>query len=87
MVSSLPAATYYVDSLNGSDGNDGLSPSRAWQTIERANQPTYGPGDSILLKRGCVWQGPGFKANGNGSVQSPITLADYGDAHLAVAGH
>jgi hypothetical protein len=84
MVSSLPAATYYVDSLNGSDGNNGVSASSAWQTIDRVNQMTYGPGDSILLKRGCVWQGPGFKAKGNGSVQSPIVLADYGEAHLAL---
>src|SRR5213593_4055041 len=29
LISSLPAATYYVESLNGSDGNDGLSPSSA----------------------------------------------------------
>ena len=84
MAAWLPAATYYVDSLNGSDGNDGLSPSRAWRRIERVNQVTFAPGDSILLKRGCVWQGAGFKAKGNGSVQSPITLADYGEANLAL---
>jgi hypothetical protein len=81
-VLSLGAATYYVDSLNGSDGNNGLSLSSAWQTMARVNQATYGPGDSILLKRGCVWQGPGFKAKGNGTVQSPITLADYGEPTL-----
>jgi hypothetical protein len=50
--------------------------------MNRANQPAYAPGDHILLKRGCVWQGTGFKAKGNGSVQSPVTLADYGDANL-----
>ena len=82
VVSSLPAATYYVDSLDGGDAKSGLSPSNAWRTIERANQEIYVPGDSILLRRGCVWQGAGFKANGNGSVPSPITLADYGDANL-----
>lgn len=82
LVSSLPAASYYVDSLNGSDANTGVSSSSAWQTIQRVNQTPHAPGDSILLKRGCVWQGTGFKANGNGSVLSPITLADYGDANL-----
>jgi len=71
-----------VDCLNGSDGNDGLNPSSAWQTIQRVNQAVLGPGDSILLKRGCTWQGTGFKANGSGSVALPITLADYGDARL-----
>src|SRR6266852_7043715 len=67
---SLSAGTYYLDCLNGSDGNDGLSPSSAWQTIQRVNQAAFGPGDSILLKRGCTWQGTGFKANGSGSVRS-----------------
>ena len=81
-LSSLSAGTSYVDCLNGSDGNDGLSPSSAWQTIQRINQAAFGPGDSILLKRGCAWQGTGFKANGSGSVALPITLADYGDARL-----
>src|SRR5438094_805916 len=81
-LSSLSAGTYYVDCLNGSDGNDGLSPSSAWQTMQRVNQAAFGPGDSILLKRGCTWQGTGFKANGSGSIALPIVLADYGDAQL-----
>jgi hypothetical protein len=80
--SSLSAGTYYLDCLNGSDGNDGLSPSSAWQTMQRVNRAAFGPGDSILLKRGCTWQGTGFKANGSGSVALPIVLADYGDAQL-----
>jgi len=76
------AATYHVDCQNGSDSNDGLTPSTAWRTIDRANLPAYGPGDAIRLKRGCVWQGTGFKAKGNGSVAAPITLEDYGDPTL-----
>ena len=82
LVSDLHAATYYVDCQKGDDTNDGLSPVVAWRTIDRANQPAYGPGDRILLKRGCVWQSTGFKAKGNGSAGFPITLADYGDANL-----
>ena len=78
----LAAATYYVDCQLGRDSNDGLSSLRPWQTISRANQQTYAPGDNILLKRGCVWQGTGFKARGNGSVQAPIILADYGATNL-----
>jgi hypothetical protein len=78
----LLGATYHVDSQSGNDGNSGLSPLSAWRTINRANQPVYAPGDSILLKRGGSWQGTGFKANGNGDAQSPIILADYGDPNL-----
>jgi len=78
----LKAATYHLDCQNGRDQNDGLSPATAWQTLARANQQTYGPGDSLLLKRGCLWQGPGFKARGNGTALAPITLADYGATNL-----
>ena len=76
------ATTYYVDCKRGSDTNNGTSTSTAWKTIARVNLNTYLPGDSILLKRGCVWSEPGFKAQGNGTVASPITLADYGAGAL-----
>lgn len=76
------AAIYYLDSANGNDAADGLSLSNAWRTISRANQVVYAPGDSILLKRGGVWSGAGFKANGQGTMQQPILLADYGDARM-----
>ena len=81
-VERLAAATYHLDCQSGRDQNDGLSPATAWQTLTRANQQTYGPGDSLLLKRGCLWQGPGFKARGNGNALAPITLADYGPTSL-----
>src|SRR2546428_110382 len=82
LANGAPAATYYVDCEHGRDGNDGRTAVSAWQTIARANQQSYGPGDSILLRRNCTWHGPGFKASGSGSVAAPILLADYGEANL-----
>ncbi len=83
---SLPiaghAATYYLDSTTGSDSNDGLSQATAWQSIDRANQNVYSAGDRILLRRGGQWHGTGFKAQGSGSPEAPILLADYGDPGL-----
>src|SRR6266568_2340824 len=76
------ASTYYINCSKGSDNNAGTSASTAWKTIARANLQTYLPGDSILLKRGCVWSEPGFKSKGNGAAGSPITLADYGTGAL-----
>ena len=32
-------ATYFVDASTGADGNSGLSPTKAWQTIGRVNRP------------------------------------------------
>src|SRR5271157_3850465 len=49
------ATTYYVSSSAGSDSNTGTSSSTAWQTIAHVNGQTFSPGDSILFKRGDVW--------------------------------
>jgi len=85
---SAPAAgIFYVDCAAGNDANNGTSTSTAWRTLGRASQPSYGPGSQILLKRGCVWTGAAgspatFAGKGNGTVASPITLADYGTGNL-----
>jgi len=47
--------TYYVSSSSGSDANSGTSANVAWQTIAHVNGQTFQPGDSILFKRGDVW--------------------------------
>src|SRR5690606_17119409 len=49
---------YYVDCSAGKDGNPGTSPALAWKSINKANNATLRPGDSLLFKRGCAWQGP-----------------------------
>ena len=49
----------YVSSSQGSDANDGLSPLRPVQTINRARQLTRnGYPDWILFKRGDTWNVP-----------------------------
>jgi hypothetical protein len=45
---------YYV-SNSGNDANNGLTPATAWQTLHKVNVSTFSNGDSILLKRGDVW--------------------------------
>lgn len=42
--------TYYVDSENGKDTNDGLSEGKAFQTLNKVNDLTLGAGDRVLLK-------------------------------------
>src|SRR5580658_4807186 len=49
------AATYYVSSSTGSDTNSGTASTAAWQTIAHVNAQTFQPGDSILFRRGDVW--------------------------------
>src|SRR5882757_5636651 len=38
---SVSAATYYVNSTDGSDLNSGLSPSLAWQTLAKVSASSW----------------------------------------------
>lgn len=72
-----PATTYYVSSSSGSDSNSGTSSSAAWQTIAHINAQTFQPGDSILFKRGDVWN-ESLVPPSSGTSSNPITFDAYG---------
>lgn len=69
--------TFYVDSETGADGNDGLSPHRAWRSLERINAAELKPGDTVRLKRGCAWRGTLVPVSGNEG--APVTYTAYGE--------
>jgi hypothetical protein len=81
----LPAVTaratnYYMDSVAGSESNDGKSPSTAWKTLtatSKANTTTFQPGDQLLFKRGCSWTGF-LHLLGNGSSTARLVVDAYG---------
>ena len=49
------AAIYYIDATMGNNQNNGLSPSTAWEYISKINSSIFNPGDTILFKRGNIW--------------------------------
>lgn len=51
------SGTEYYVSNNGADGNDGLTPETAWQTINHVNMQDLKPGDTVYFKRGDIWRG------------------------------
>lgn len=60
---------FYV-SPNGSDTNDGRSPSKPWKTLEKANSAPNG--SVILIECGSMWRGYfGTRSN--------LTYSHYGD--------
>ncbi|MGA7909441.1 MAG: hypothetical protein WCA16_18685 [Candidatus Sulfotelmatobacter sp.] len=71
------AATYYVSSSTGNDSNSGTSGGAAWQTIAKVNAQTFQPGDSVLFKRGDVWN-ESLVPPSSGTSGNPITLDAYG---------
>jgi hypothetical protein len=76
--SSLASATtYYVSSSAGSDASNGTSASTPWQTIGHVNAQTFQPGDSVLFKRGDVWNESLAPAS-SGTSGNPITFDAYG---------
>ncbi len=71
--------TYYVDSVNGSDSNNGTSPATAWKTLTKVNNTTFGQGDNILFKAGCSWTGTTqLYPKGSGVSGNPIRIDTYG---------
>lgn len=76
---------YYVDAVNGDDSNDGLSEETAWKTLTKASSiRQLKEGGSILLKRGCVWNGEQlYVKNAEGTEENPIIIGSYGDENAA----
>lgn len=75
-VLSPVGTTYYVDTA-GDNHDSGTSAMQAWADFTNVNARTFQPGDSILLKRGCVWH-QRFTLSGAGSPGWFITIAAYG---------
>ena len=73
------ATTYYVDAVNGNDNNSGLSPSSAWQTINKVNNFTYASGDVIAFNRGQSFTGYTLTPNADN-----LTFTAYGTGNIPV---
>jgi len=57
LAGSLFSATYHVDSTDGDDARDGLSPAAAWRSLDKVNAADVKPGDRVLFRRGGLWRG------------------------------
>ena len=72
---------YYVDFTSGNDTNQGTSPAAAWKTITKVNYEmnNFIAGDSILFKRGEVWNEDRlYIENISGSSLNDIVFGAYG---------
>ncbi|WP_029191529.1 hypothetical protein [Paenibacillus elgii] len=71
------SVTYYVDSAEGKDTNNGKSEGAAWKTLVNVNKLTLKPGDQVRFKKGGTWQGT-LKLKGSGTESNRIIVANYG---------
>jgi hypothetical protein len=80
---AVPAgATYHVDALAGNDAASGWA-AAPWRTLARVNRQVFAPGDTLLFKAGCRWQGQ-LEPQGSGSDGRPIRIDRYGEGALPV---
>jgi parallel beta-helix repeat protein len=75
--------TRYIDATQGNDNNDGLCSDRAWKyspgmSGATGNAASYSPkpGDSILFKRGEIWNNRLYISS-SGTEGNPITYSTY----------
>lgn len=79
----LSATTYYIDSSQGNNSYSGTSITSPWQTINKINNFHFQPGDSILFKKGQIWQ-ECLDFPSSGSALHPIVIGSYGDGELPI---
>ncbi|MBN8885107.1 MAG: right-handed parallel beta-helix repeat-containing protein [Rudaea sp.] len=77
------AATYYIDSVNGSDSAAGTSAATAWQTLAKVSATTFAAGDQILLHTDQRWAGQ-LHPKGSGAAGSPIVISSYGGGAMPI---
>ena len=80
------AASYYVSSSAGDDGNAGTSATAPWRTIARINQVHLTAGDRIYLKAGDKFLDAGlvFSESDTGTAATPIVVDIYNGTERAV---
>ncbi len=79
--SAATGTTYYVDSKGGNDSNDGTSESKAFKTLEKVNGLNLEPGDTVLLKKGSVFEDQALKftKEDSGTAEAPVKVSTYGE--------
>ena len=73
-----PGRTYHVDSADGDDARDGLTPATAWKSFANVTNLTLGPGERLLLKRGSVFNEE-LTLSARGSAENWAEIGAYGE--------
>ena len=77
-----PRRSFYVD-CQGDDRQTGLNAPAAFQHLARINTMKLLPGDHVLLRRGCTFNGPLLAAS-SGTASAPVVYAAYGNGPAPV---
>ena len=72
---------YYVDSVNGDDGNCGTQENAPLRSLERVNGLKLQPGSEIRFCRGGSWKGM-LVLRDSGTRFEPIRISSYGEGEM-----
>ncbi len=76
--------TYYLDSIDGDNGNDGSSPEKAWKDLGGFYADSLGAGDKVLFRCGgtydCAVTLMGLKA----TKEAPFVISSYGEGERPI---
>ena len=75
------AADYYIDSVDGSDSNSGLSTSSPWKSHGKVESASLVAGDVVHFKKGSAFSG-NIRIRQSGTAAKPIRLTSYGTGEL-----
>ena len=75
---STSGATYYIDSIDGSENGDGLTPQTAWRSVP-VKECVLEAGDSVLFRCGGVYECTLTVRNSRGTAENPIRITAYGE--------
>ena len=78
---TVNGTTYYVDSKGGDDSNDGTAEGKAFRTLDKVNALDLEPGDTVLLKKGSVFEDQAltFTKEDSGTAEAPVKVSTYGE--------
>ena len=84
-IARAASGTIYYVSPAGSDKNSGTSPERAWQSLAKATNFTFQPGDQLLLQGGTRFRGSlTFEAASSGTSGVPLTVGSFGRGRATI---
>ena len=80
---TVNGTTYYVDSNGGNDSNEGTSEGKAFKTLDKVNALDLEPGDTVLLKKGSVFEDQAltFTKEDSGTAEAPVKVSTYGEGN------
>jgi hypothetical protein len=79
----VTGTNYYVDSVHGSDSNDGLSPDKPLKSLKKVNQLDLKPGDGVNFAKGSTFNGE-LDVKHSGTKDKPIVYRSYGTGNAPV---